>query len=125
VRSNLPVLVADVAAPAGAAGTRWGDQRVTAAAAVVAYLKPHLARLRLEGADIEIVQGEVVFRKPGVRVVWGHAPGQEAPGEAPAQVKLRRLIEYHSGHEGLESLEHDVRLLAYQGHFPLVSAAQP
>jgi hypothetical protein len=125
VHSRLPVLSGDVAPPAGSAGVRWGDRRVAAAAATAAFLKPHLKRLRLDDCDIEIVGGEVVFCKPGVRVVWGHAPGQESDGEAPADVKLRRLLEYQAGHEGLESLEHDVRLLAYQGHFPLTPDAQP
>ena len=50
--------------------------------------------------------------------MWGHAPGQEGPGKAPAKVKLQRLLDYQAGH-GLDSLEHDVRLFAYQGHFPL------
>jgi hypothetical protein len=125
VHPRLPVLTANVSAPAGTVGSRWGDRRVSAAAATVAFLKPHLARLRLEDSDIEVVGGEVVFRKPGVRVVWGHAPGHEEPGEAPAKVKLRRLLDYHAGHDGLESLEHDVRLIAYQGHFPLALNTRP
>jgi hypothetical protein len=125
VHPRLPVLTANVSAPAGMEGSRWGDRRVSAAAATVAFLKPHLARLGLEDCDIEVVGGEVVFCKPGVRVVWGHAPGHEEPGEAPAKVKLRRLLDYHAGHDGLESLEHDVRLIAYQGHFPLALNARP
>ncbi len=125
VRSNVPVLISKVADPVGPPGSRWGDPCVTAAAASAAFLKPHLSRLRLNDCDLEIVQGEIVFCKPGVRVVWGHAPGQEGPGEATAQVKLQRLLDYQAGHDGLESLEHDVRLLAYQGHFPLFPARQP
>ncbi len=125
MRSQLPVLTTEVAAPTGPAGSRWGDRRVTVAAATVGFLQPHLTRLGLMDCDIEIVGGEVVFRKPGVRVVWGHAPGREGPAEAPAKVKLQRLLEYQAAHDGLQSLEHDVRLLAYQGHFPLSPAAQP
>ncbi|HWG43929.1 MAG TPA: hypothetical protein VN688_14220 [Gemmataceae bacterium] len=125
VHSHLPVLITDVAAPAGSAGTYWGDPRVAAAAATVTFLKPHLRRLRLADCDLEMVQGEVVFRKPGVRVVWGHAPGQETTGEATAAIKLHRLLDYQSGHDGLESLEHDVRLLAFQGHFPLPANDEP
>ncbi len=125
VHSGLPVLIGEVSAPTGPAGRRWNDRRVIAAAATLAYLAPHLPRLHLTDCDIEIVQGEVVFRKPGVRVVWGHAPGREAPAEAPAEVKLQRLLDYQAQHDGLGSLEHDVRLLAYQGHFPLPREMQP
>ncbi|HEY7155325.1 MAG TPA: hypothetical protein VH575_15285 [Gemmataceae bacterium] len=125
VHTRLPVLMADVSVPAGSVGSRWGDRRVWAAAATVAFLKPHLVRLHLDDCDIEVVGGEVVFRKPGVRVVWGHAPGHEGAGEAPAEVKLRRLLDYQANHDGLGSLEHDVRLIAYQGHFPLTPDIQP
>jgi hypothetical protein len=119
VHSHLPVLTGEVAAPAGLPGEPWGDSTVATAAATVAFLKPHLRRLRLDDCDIESDQGGIVFRKPKVRIVWGYAPGQEQAGEAPASVKVRRLLDYQSRHDGLESLEHDVRLLAHQGHFPL------
>jgi hypothetical protein len=119
LHSQMPVMTVDVAAPAGPPGTAWGDQGVAAAAATVALLKPHLDQLHLNDCDIEIVQGEIVFRKPGMHVVWGHAPSQEEADEAPAPMKLQRLLEYRARHGGLESLEHDVRLLAHQGHFPL------
>lgn len=125
VHSRLPVLTTKVNAPLGTAGESWGDPRVSIAAATVGFLQPQLARLELADCDLDIVQGQAVFRKPGVRVVWGHAPGQERAAEAPAKVKLQRLLDYQAGHNGLESLEHDVRLLAYQGHFPLPQDAQP
>jgi hypothetical protein len=117
--SHLPVLTAEVRPPSGPAGSRWGDARVAVAAKTAAFLQAHLARLHLENSRVEVIEGEIVLRRPGVRIVWGHAPGQEKEGEAPAQVKLRRLLDYQNAHNGLESLEHDVRLLAYQGHFPL------
>ncbi len=121
VQPHLPVLITEVAAPAGPVGSLWGDVRVAAAAKTAAFLQSHLARLDLKDSQVEIIEGEMVFFKPGVRIVWGHAPGQEKEGEAPAQVKLRRLLDYQREHNGLESLEHDVRLVAYQGHFPLLS----
>ncbi len=123
--SQLPVLTAEVAAPAGPAGRPWGDPSVADAAATVAFLKPHLQKLRLADCDLEIVQGGIVFRKPSLRVVWGHAPGREKTDEAPASVKLQRLLDYQSRHDGLESLEHDVRFLAHQGHFPLAVNGRP
>ena len=124
VQGHLPILTVPVAAPSGPPGSRWGDARVAAAAKTTAFLAPHLTRLGLEDSEVEIAAGEIVFRRRGVRIVWGHAPGQEGDGEAPAKVKLQRLLDYQQKHDGLESLEHDVRLLAYQGHFPL-SADEP
>lgn len=119
VPAHLPVLAASVAPPTGAAGSRWGDARVAAAAKTAAFLQPDLASLHLDDSEMEIIGGEIVFCRPGVRIVWGHAPGQEEEGEAPAKVKRQRLLDYLKAHDSLESLEHDVRLLAYQGHFPL------
>ncbi len=121
VQTHLPVFMGDVRAPGGAAGSHWGDARVAAAARTAAFLQAHLTQLRLDDSAMEFVEGEIVFLRPDVRIVWGHAPGQEKDGEAPAKVKLRRLLDYQRGHDSLESLEHDVRLIAYQGHFPLSS----
>jgi hypothetical protein len=119
VQPHLPVLLSDVDAPAGPTGSHWGDARVAAAAKTAAFLQTHLARLHLEESQIEIVEGEIILRRPDVRIVWGHAPGHEKEDEAPAKIKLRRLLDYQKEHDGLARLEHDVRLLAYQGHFPL------
>lgn len=119
VRPHLPLLISEVSAPTGPPGSRWRDARLTAAAKTAAFLRPHLAELHLEDSQIEVIESEIVFRRPNVRIVWGHAPGQEKEDEAPPQVKLQRLLDYQKEHDGLNSLEHDVRLLAYQGHFPL------
>lgn len=116
---RLPVLITEVAAPSGPSGSHWGDARVTAAAQTAAFLQAYWEQLHLADCHIEVVEGEIVFRRPGTRIVWGRAPGQEKEDEAPAIVKLRRLLEYQKQHGGWESLEHDVRFLAYQGHFPL------
>lgn len=119
VQPHLPVLLSEVDSPTEPVGNYWGDARVAAAAKTAAFLQTYLTRLHLEESQLEVVEGEILFRRPGVRIVWGHAPGQEKDDEAPAKVKLRRLLDYQKEHDGLESLEHDVRLLAYQGHFPL------
>ncbi|MHB1424236.1 MAG: cell division protein FtsQ/DivIB [Gemmataceae bacterium] len=123
VPAHVPVFMGNVAAPTGPSGSRWGDARIAAAAKTAAFLQSHLAKLGLEDCQIEVNNGEIVFRRCGVRIVWGHAPGQEKENEAPAQVKLRRLLDYQKEHDGLDSLEHDVRFLAYQGHFPLTPGA--
>lgn len=122
---HLPVLIADGANPTGPAGTHCGDRRVLAAAAIAAFLKPYLFRLRLDNCEIDLVDNRAVLRKPDLRILWGHAPGQEDPGEASAAVKRQRLLDYREVHDGLEGLEHDVRLLAYKGHFPLPSEPRP
>jgi hypothetical protein len=119
---RLPVLQAPVAPPAGPPGTRWGDRCVEAAAATADFLRAHQARLRLENATVEVRREGLVLLKPGVRVLWGHAPGREEEGEAAAAVKLRRLLDYQARHDGLGTLEHDVRLRAHDGHFPLAYA---
>jgi hypothetical protein len=124
IPAHLPILIGAVPPPSGPAGSRWGDARVAVAAKTVAFLQSHLGRLHLDNSQVEVIDGEIIFRRPGVRIVWGHAPGQEKADEASAKVKLRRLLEYQKEHNGLDSLEHDVRLLAYQGHFPL-SAGTP
>lgn len=118
---HVPVLLTDVAPPAGQLGSHWGDARVTAAAQTAAFLQTHLPQLHLEDCQMEVIEGEILLRRPGVCILWGHAPGKEAEDEALAAVKLSRLLDYQRKHDGLESLEHDVRLLAYQGHFPLAS----
>jgi hypothetical protein len=119
VPAHLPILKGDIAAPTGPSGSRWGDARIAAAAKTAAFLQAHLSRLHLDGSQMEIIDGEIVFSRHGVRIVWGHAPGQEKEDEAPAKTKLRRLLDYQNEHNGLDRLEHDVRFLAYQGHFPL------
>jgi hypothetical protein len=121
---HLPVLTTNNSRPIRSAGHRWEEPGVLAVAATVTFLQPYLTQLNLDSCEIELVEGDIVFRAPGVRIVWGHAPGKETEGEAPADVKLQRLLAYQSGHDGLHSLEHDVRLLAFQGHFPL-SPARP
>jgi hypothetical protein len=124
VQAGLPVLEADVLPPAGPPGTPWGDSRVRSAALTANFLRPHLDRLRLTDCRIELVDGEQLLRTPEVCVVWGRAPGREVAGEAPAELKLQRLLDYHTRHAGLDGLEHDVRLLRHNGHFPLLTTAR-
>jgi hypothetical protein len=40
-----------------------------------------------------VAGGEVAFRAPRGRLLWGSPPGQERPGEADAGLKLERLPE--------------------------------
>jgi hypothetical protein len=125
VHANLPLLCGKVAAPTGQPGMRWGDPRVEKAAAAAAYLQPYQDRLRLQGCEVQVTEEGLVFSNAQVRIVWGQAPGREGPGEASAEVKLQRLLDYHVRHQGLQALEHDVRLLAHNGHFPLCVVRKP
>ncbi len=108
-RAGLPLLHADVAAPTGAPGTPWGDARVRAAAAAAAFLEPYRQRLGLSDADWEADGETLILSRPGLRILWGRAPGQEAPGEAPAAVKLKRLREHLAQKQTFAGREYDVR----------------
>jgi hypothetical protein len=121
-RQGLPILNAAVRLPAGGAGSAWGDPRVEAAAAAAALLAPYRERLGLADADWESAGEDLVLTCPQVRVLWGRAPGQESPREAPAEVKLQRLLEYADRHRGLAGVEHDVRPAGVAVHTPLAAA---
>jgi hypothetical protein len=101
----------NIPAPAGAAGTAWGQATVEAAARTADVLRPHQQQLRLE--VIEITDGNIILSTPPqVRVLWGHAPGAEAIDEVPAAQKLERLLSYCQEHGQLSNppfSEHDVR----------------
>jgi hypothetical protein len=121
---RLPLLQEEVAPPAGPAGTVWGDSEVEKAATTAAFLEPYLGQLNLQDCRLQIVDGDVLLSKPDVRVLWGRAPGHEGTREAPALVKVKRLLELKQS-QRLTGLEHDVRLRAHNGHFPLLACAYP
>jgi hypothetical protein len=125
VDSRLPVLCTSSCVTEASMDGNCGNPDITAAATTIAFLQPHLSRLGLDACEVELLEGEIVLRAPGVRIVWGHSPGAEQEFEARAEEKLRRLLDYQSCHNGLQCLEHDVRLLAFQGHFPLSARANP
>jgi hypothetical protein len=101
--AELPVLVTAVQGPGGVPGTRWGNPVVEAAAATAALLRSHNDRLRLQ--RYEVVEGGLILGGQSARVQWGHAPGQEAAGEAPAEMKLQRLLEYQAEHGSLFGIQ--------------------
>ncbi len=107
--AGLPLLRGDVVSPAGAPGTPWGDARVRAAAAAAAFLEPHRRPLGLTDAEWHAEGETLILARPGLRIVWGRPPGQEAPGETPAAVKVQRLLEYLNGRQTLAGGEYDLR----------------
>lgn len=89
--------------PLGAEGTAWGDARVHGAAEIANLLQEKwhtlsLHEIRLSGGQTRQLAGtEATFEilpREGTRVVWGHSPGNEAPGEPTAPLKVARLTEY-------------------------------
>jgi hypothetical protein len=117
-RGGVPVLSTEVDPPAGPAGTAWGDARVQAAAAVAGLLAPHLARLGLADTTVDFEGANLVLSRPSLRLLWGRPPGEEFPGEAPAGLKVGRLLESREGPGGLAG-DYDLRPAEGPRHFPL------
>jgi hypothetical protein len=122
---KLPRLQAQVGPPEGPPGTPWGAQEVEKAALTAAFLEPYLGQLHLDRCRLKLVGNHLYLTGPGVRILWGSPPGQEHAREAPAAVKLERLLELQQTPQGLVGVEHDVRLRAYNGRFPLIACACP
>jgi hypothetical protein len=104
-QADLPRFAGPAGPPTGRPGSPWGGPTVEAAARTAAALLPHLDRLGLCGCTVEVTPAGVVLHAPRVRVLWGHAPGQEPPDEPDAGAKLQRLLEAAP----LAGNEHDVR----------------
>jgi hypothetical protein len=94
IGADLPVLYGKVRPPTGPAGTRWGDPGVEAAAQTAAFLRPYRDRFRFE--DIAITaDGVVLSNGPSTtHILWGKPPGKEPAGEASADRKMERLLDY-------------------------------
>jgi hypothetical protein len=108
---GLAVFVGEVKPPRGPEGTLWGDDRLTAAAAVVDFLREDQARLRIKQVQVGS-PGLVLLTSGGSRILWGQAPGAETSNEAKAEEKRRRLLQYCEEHGDLdhpEPRDHDVR----------------
>jgi hypothetical protein len=98
-----PLVTGVVSTPQGPAGTDWGDKAVAGAAELAAELSPHWKKFGLmsivaprtvEGHD-KIDEGVyVLLANGGSRIVWGHAPGTNHPGELSTKQKIGRLEEY-------------------------------
>ena len=124
---NLPLLITETRPPGGA-GKLWTDEIVQAAAHTAAYLRLHQSTLKL--TRFRAVKGELVLStEAGTRVLWGHAPNAEPAGEAPAALKLERLLDYCASHKDLDHpagrYEHDVRPLATALHRSLLPDEPP
>ena len=99
VADYLRISIAGIT-PCGLAGTPWGDARVTGAARIAGLLQgmwrdAKLFRIRLSTAA-EVVRRESqpiyeIETQERLRVIWGHAPGEEPSDEPSSTAKVNRL----------------------------------
>ena len=96
------------------AGTAWGDERVTQAAKLAAYLTPQTHNLGL--AKILGYRGPndfrgrpdyyfVIMTRKNTSVIWGRAPAHEQSGEPVAEQKLARLQQFAAEQGSLDVLD--------------------
>jgi len=100
---DLPVLRGDAPPPTGQEGQPWGDDRVQAAARAAAFLRPYQDRLNLRivamGPDGLALYGASWSAR------WGAAPESEPLGEATAEAKRRRLLDFVAQHDDGASID--------------------
>jgi hypothetical protein len=98
-----PTITGVTSTPQGPAGTAWGDRVVEDAAALASELAPCWKRLGLEAIvcprtaerPTKIDDGVfVLIARGGSKIVWGHAPGIDHPGELSTAQKVGRLEDY-------------------------------
>ena len=97
--SRYPRLVNVGTDPMGPVGTRWGDDRVVGGAEIASALGPVWKQLKLQrivplptnsrNATKDYVYA--LFTRGGTRIIWGRAPGVNAPGELLPAEKISRL----------------------------------
>ncbi len=110
---GLPTLAGKIPRPTGSSGRPWGDPAVRAAARTASYLRRYrdaVTPLFFEATT----EGIVLSISSGTKILWGHAPGAEVPGEASAAQKMKRLLAYRKSHGSLngpenQPIEYDVR----------------
>ncbi len=95
-------------------GMAYSDSRIRQALQLCRVLETERIDLRLEG--IYVVADERLVGTAGwlmwirtadnKKVLWGHAPGNEVAGEANAQLKLAKLVQWRG--EGNSSLQLDL-----------------
>lgn len=100
---TYPLITGVTSTPQGPAGIEWGDNVVAGAAALAAELGPNWKKLGLTAIVCPAASDDharidegifVLMSKGGSRIVWGHAPGTDHPGELSTKQKLGRLDHY-------------------------------
>jgi hypothetical protein len=108
--ARYPTIINPSTMPQGPSGTFWGDIMVFGAARLADNLMQtrddqttHWEHLNLSGIELperttaEVEIEDVQFRlltRDGSKIVWGRAPGTDAPGELSAEQKIGRLTQY-------------------------------
>lgn len=119
---NYLRITTDYSLPTGPLGTPWGDERILGAARIAALLEQAWREWQIfriaTVPSVELEQRPIFeLRTRGqTRILWGHAPGQEEPGETAALQKVLWLADYvqHHGPFGSDadrSLQLDLRQL--------------
>ncbi|HTN74897.1 MAG TPA: hypothetical protein VL096_06605 [Pirellulaceae bacterium] len=129
VRNYLRVS-AGVTQPQGPVGTPWGDDRITAAAAIANAMLDHWQKLGLYRIELATAkEGEIptapVFdlaTRDGARVIWGHAPGHEASGEATCGEKITQLLAFYEKQGPITAASEQRELNVRDGLPPAVKA---
>jgi hypothetical protein len=95
--------------PTGPAGTAWGDMAVEAAARTAGFLRSYQDRLHI--STIEGNANDLMLKNSlAARILWGRPPGAELPGEATADQKVQRLLDFSAkDRTPPETCEYDVR----------------
>ena len=99
-------------------GTKFGDRRVEASAALAQMLTPFREQAAIK--SIEVVGDSRFSDAPQLAIVttdgrhfpWGNPPGMEAPGEATAEMKIQTLLKA----DGSEAV--DLRMARPQNRLP-------
>lgn len=98
--------------PGGYEGMTFSDQRIQQALALCRILEPQQSDLRIQ--QIIVTRDNSAGPSPWVmmlktrdycNILWGHAPGKEAAGEASAKEKLAQLVEFRSSTAGLKEID--------------------
>ncbi len=108
--SRYPRLAKIDSIPVGVVGESWGDGRVVGGAEIAGAFGSAWQELKLDRIvpSMNRNQGYTeactyeLFTRGGTRILWGHDPSTELPGEAPAVDKIARLKKYAAEHGTLE-----------------------
>lgn len=126
-------IAAGETSPAGPVGTRWGDDRISGAAALAALLSDAWRPMGIHRIIVsQVLPGE---RQPpeydlatrgNILVRWGRAPGKERSGETTAADKLARLTRLCGQDGSLESLgQKEIDVRSQSDAFPARTARRP
>ena len=113
-RNYLKISAGESLPNSSLAGTAWGDDRVSQAALVAAYLQPHRENLNLDRIlayrGPNDIRGNpdyyfVIMTAKNTSVIWGRAPSKEQSGEPFAEQKLSRLQQFAVEQGSLDVLQ--------------------